>query len=343
MSDIKSKDNPVLDEEQALAALMQVAGPRPDVPDAVQDRVYASVLEAWEADSAQPRSEQVYVRVLRAWRRHTAWTRHRGWLIPAGLAATALLAFFLGNQPEPAKPLAVATVSKVLPAGPAGRTVFAGETLSTGADEGLGLLLARGDSLRVAAGSRVRFDAQDRMTLLEGRVYADTGEFVYRNGGLVIDTAFGSVTDIGTQFAVAIGDEVLDVAVREGRVDVQRQDQELIAVAGERLLVDAAGSASTQMIEPDSEFWAWTTQLAPEFDIDDKSLLDFLKWVSRESGMELVFASNDARLAAMRTDLHGSVAGFAPLEALPSVMATTAFRYRIDGATIVIENQASGN
>jgi ferric-dicitrate binding protein FerR (iron transport regulator) len=338
MSDFKRNNSQVADEEQALATLMRVAGPRPEVPDAAEKRVYARVLEAWEAESAQPRSEQVYVKVLRAWRRHTAWTRHRGWLVPAGVAATALLAFFLAIQPEPARPLSVATVSKVVPAGTAGKTVFAGETLSTGADEGLSLLLAKGDSLRIDAGSRVRFDAQDRVTLLEGRVYADTGDFVYRNGGLVIDTALGSVTDIGTQFAVAIGDELLDVAVREGRVDVQRQDQELVAVAGERLLVDSAGAVSAQAVEPHSEFWAWTTGLAPDFDIDDKSLLDFLKWVSRESGMELVFASSDSRLSAMRTDLHGSVAGLAPLEALPSVMATTAFRYRIEGTTIVIEN-----
>ena len=338
MSDIKDNNKPVLDEEQALATLMKIAGPRPEIPDAAEKRVYASVFEAWETESAEPRSEQVYVKVLRAWRRHTAWTRHRGWLVPAGVAATALLAFFLVNQPEPTRPLLVATVSKLMPAGSGGKPVYAGETLSTGTGEGLGLLLARGDSLRIDAGSRVRFDAPDRMTLLEGRIYADTGDFVYRNGGLVIDTALGSVTDIGTQFAVAIGDEVLDVAVREGRVDVQQQGQELVAVAGERLLVDAAGSASVQTIEAHSAFWAWTTELAPDFDIDDKSLLDFLKWVSRESGMELVFASNDVRLAAMRTDLHGSVAGFAPLEALPSVLATTAFSYRIDGATIVVGN-----
>ena len=38
----------------------------------------------------------------------------------------------------------------------------------------------------------------------------------------------------------------------------------------------------------------------------------------------------------MRTDLHGSVADFEPLEAVESVLATTKFDYRIEPDRIVL-------
>ena len=45
-------------------------------------------------------------------------------------------------------------------------------------------------------------------------------------------------------------------------------------------------------------------------------------------------------MSAMRTDLHGSVADFEPLEALESVLATTSFRYRIEADKIVVVEAA---
>jgi hypothetical protein len=85
------------------------------------------------------------------------------------------------------------------------------------------------------------------------------------------------------------------------------------------------------------EYWNWTTNLAPAFDIEGRSLMDFLKWAARESGRILYFEDTELRMAAMRTDLHGSIADFSPLEAIESVLATTAFRYHIEHDRIVIE------
>jgi hypothetical protein len=65
--------------------------------------------------------------------------------------------------------------------------------------------------------------------------------------------------------------------------------------------------------------------------------MEFLNWAARESGMELVFEDDELRMAAMRTDLHGSIASFTPLEAIASVLATTSFRHRIESGRIYIE------
>jgi len=53
--------------------------------------------------------------------------------------------------------------------------------------------------------------------------------------------------------------------------------------------------------------------------------------------MQLVFESDDLRMSAMRTDLHGPISGLKPKEAMVAVMATTSFRYRIESGTIYIE------
>ena len=185
--------------------------------------------------------------------------------------------------------------------------------------------------------SALRVDTRDQFTLLRGRVYADTGEFVYRDGGLRIDTMFGAVTDIGTQFAVSIQDDLLDVAVREGRVDVRHDTHKYVAMSGERIRLLEQGEVDVDPLALTDEYWNWTTQLAPAFDIEGRSLMDFLKWAARESGRILFFEDTELRMAAMRTDLHGSIADFSPLEAIESVLATTAFRYHIEPDKIVIE------
>jgi hypothetical protein len=108
-------------------------------------------------------------------------------------------------------------------------------------------------------------------------------------------------------------------------------------VAGERLRLGHDGQVTVDSIAPNDPYWNWTAALAPTFDIENKSLLDFLRWAARETGRELIFEDNELRMSAMRTDLHGSVADFAPLEALESVLATTNFHYRILADRIVIE------
>ena len=124
--------------------------------------------------------------------------------------------------------------------------------------------------------------------------------------------------------------------MREGRVDVQSSGQELIAVAGERLLIAQGESAQVNVLQPYDAYWDWVAELAPVYDLENRSLLDFLRWAARETGLKLVFEDNALRMAAMRTDLHGSVNDFTPVEAVQAVMSTTTFRYRIEADKIII-------
>jgi ferric-dicitrate binding protein FerR (iron transport regulator) len=329
-------------DEEALARLMRIAGPRPDIPPDVESRVYERVLKEWQVSTAPADSSRVYESVQRSWRMAGLRQQLVRWALPLAVAASAVLVAIMMQQPEVPSAPPVGTVARVigLPAetGVAkGDSVYPGATLTTGDGQGLSLLMVGSESVRLDSNSVLRIDERARFTLLKGRVYADTGRFAYRNGRLQVDTGLGVVTDVGTQFAVEFDGDTLDIAVREGRVDVQQDADAFVAIAGERLVVREAGSAEVTGLAPHSAYWSWAADLAPRFDIENKSLMDFLDWASREAGLELVFASDELRMAAMRTELHGSVDDFGPVEAIESVLATTAFKYRIENGKVIIE------
>jgi ferric-dicitrate binding protein FerR (iron transport regulator) len=343
MTDDKDKIGKQADDDASFANLMKLAGERPEIPLSVESRVYHQVQKEWQAATVEPNADKVYEKVHKSWRRNTLRGTLLRWMVPAGVAATVAITMMFVSQPEPVPLMVAATVSRVVGTGPIssvyteGAPVHAGDVISTGSDEGLSLLLARSESLRIDENTRIRVDAADQFTLLSGRIYADTGQFVYRNGGLKIDTEFGVVTDVGTQFSVATTDQSLDVAVREGRVDVRNQSATYAARMGERLTLVQDEGASVTDLDTHDEYWDWVVELTPTFDMTNKSLLDFLKWAARETGRELQFGSNESRMFAMRTDVHGSADGLTPDEALEAVLATTTVRYQIENDKIIID------
>ena len=333
------------DDDRSLENLLRLAGERAEIPLSIESRVYHRVQEEWRSSSAAPNGDRVYAQVKKSWRRDALRGRILRWLAPAGAAASAVLAFVLLSQPTPVAPLAVATVADVVTpmqaAGGyrAGSTVYEGDLVTTGPGGGVSLLLARNVSLRVDENTRVQIDAADEFTLLDGRVYADTGQFIYRNGGLQINTAFGVVSDIGTQFAVTAEDDSLAISVREGRVELAVGSEVHGAKMGQRLRLEKGQGAAIGTLDTHDPYWDWIADLTPTFDTSNKSLLDFLKWAARETGRELRFTTDESRMFAMRTDVHGSVSGLTPDEALVAILSTTSLEYRIENDKVVLEHR----
>lgn len=309
----------------SVARLIRLAGPRPLIPGDVQMRVHAAVRREWQG-SYQRR------RTLR-------------WGIPFALAAAvAVVTVGLVRAPEIAV-APIATIVKVDPTGSAaasgqlapGVAVYPGAEISTGT-RGVALALNNGISVRLQAGTSVTFESLESVLLDSGRLYADSGQSVYDTRSITVRTAVGSATDVGTQFAVEADGDRMQVAVREGKVDIAAGPDSWTAEAGDLLSVTSDGEANLAEISPYDSSWDWTSSLAPAFDIENRSLLDFLKWASRETGRELVFENDSARLAAMRTTLSGSIDDFTPMEAVASVLPTTRFGYRIETHRIVISS-----
>ena len=310
------------EDEATVSRLINLAGPRAEIPAELQSRVHANVRREWR-NATQARS-------------------HLRWAIPAALAATVLIAAIL-RVPAPENPsYPIGQIAQVARnPSPAtqyslGDNVFAGDVVRTGSDKGLGIALKDDISVRIAANSALRLDTADALTLLSGMVYVDTGERIYRDRHISVQTSSGTVTDVGTQFSVADAAGRMSVAVREGRVDIEVEQNSHSASAGTRLTF-AAGDVIREEVSPYDASWQWASALAPEFDIDQHSLLDFLEWASRETGKRLVFSNDQLREAAGDTKLFGSVRNLTPAEAIESVLTTTRFRYRIDAESIIIE------
>jgi hypothetical protein len=220
-----------------------------------------------------------------------------------------------------------------------GRAVHVGDSLRTGTNQRISIALDRGGSLRVAGDTVLRFDSAEVVALDRGMVYADSHVASEDHRGLVIHTELGSVTDVGTQFLVHVIPDHFEVAVREGRVDIAGNDTSYSIEAGDKLTIRDNLDTRYGHVSSTDEAWAWATEIAPGFDLENKFLFDFLEWAARETGKELVFANDDTLNQVKATTLIGDLRGFTPFEAIDLVITTTSFRYAIEEQRIFVADR----
>ena len=86
--------------------------------------------------------------------------------------------------------------------------MLSGTVLATG-DGRVAVSFADALSLRLDRGTRLRFDGHERVTLLQGALYVDSGGL---NVGppLTIATPAGEVRHVGTQFQVRVSGEITE-------------------------------------------------------------------------------------------------------------------------------------
>jgi hypothetical protein len=220
------------------------------------------------------------------------------------------------------------------------RPVLAGEGILAGrqyTSAGSSLItLVKGGGLRLAAGSVVEgIDARD-IRLDSGRVFLD---FPGGAPPFVLHTSAGTIEHIGTQFEVEASAAGIRIRVREGSVRMRTTTGTQDAEAGTEVLFSRAGPIVSRKVATYGPDWAWVETIAPEFEIEDQPLAGFLEWVARETGRHIQFADDGARDTALRTRLHGSIRGLAPLEALGRVLSTTSLRFEVHDDIIRISSQ----
>jgi ferric-dicitrate binding protein FerR (iron transport regulator) len=99
--------------------------------------------------------------------------------------------------------------------------------------------------------------------------------------------------------------------------------------AGSEVRISRDGKASHRAIASSDKSWDWTSVTTPNFEVDNRPLQEFLAWVARESGRELVLADEATRKQVATIRMHGSVNGLTPMQALSAVMAATPLRYEL--------------
>ena len=315
-----------VERERLLRQLFAQAEPRPQPPPSDTEEVRRAVLAEWEA-----------VTGWRVWRKRAAF---------GAVAAAALVTAFVyvGGGPAPSVPaplvarveqvqgvVTTATGARLV----AGSGVVAGTRLDTGEGQ-IGLRLASGGSLRVAARSRVVFVGSDEAELLAGALYFDSE--AQRTSEFAVMTDLGRVRDVGTQFLVRLDDERLDVGVREGLVNVTRDATSDTAHAGERLVAtQATNDLRRDSLPTFGGDWEWAERLAPPFDTNGRALGEFLAWFEAQTGRTVVFADAAVERTMRPAVLSGSVGDEPPMQKLSAVLALNDLTYLLDGDRVVIE------
>lgn len=221
-----------------------------------------------------------------------------------------------------------------------GLKIVSGSWLVTDTESRTAVRLANGQSLRLDVGSRLRLDSAQRMTLVRGAVYVDSG-LQSEAGCVEIDTPLGVARDIGTQFEIRIGNGSLSILVREGRVALLRATDELGVAEGTALMVTSDGNAETSPLNPWAEEWDWVQEVVPVLEIEGMRLIVFLDWVSRESGRWITFTDSDTEALARSTVLHGTIEGLSPSRAVRAVLPSCGMKVREESGVFVVSRATS--
>jgi ferric-dicitrate binding protein FerR (iron transport regulator) len=317
-------------EERDIARLLQAAGRREELPEAVKASWESRFREELEP-VIQRRKRRRHYRVL-------------------GLCAGVLLFGLVGLlaldpfSPLPAEILVTRALGNTSHTGKTGETgparpgsrLEVGSLLAT-ADRAYLALQYNGYDLRLNSHSRIRIEAGG-VHLLAGEVYVsnETGRGSAR--AFAVHTAYATVRDIGTQFTVRLGTGELVTTVRRGSIVINTEGGEHTAEAGgkpRRVSVDQQQTISAADV--DAEPWTWIYPLAPAFELDGSSAYDFLRWSVAESGRQLQFARPAAETYSRITTLHGDISKLDPEQAVAPVLATTHLRARVvEGNTLLV-------
>jgi ferric-dicitrate binding protein FerR (iron transport regulator) len=328
-----------MNDDEGIEALLRQVGARDEPSAAVMEEVRRALHDEWHATVAQRKRQR---RVL-------------AFGIAASIAVVAIVASWMLRVAAPDSDTAV-TIARIdgearLQSSPAepGRTLNVGDTVAVGAvlvtDDATRIALAHGPgaSMRIDRQSRIERVAQNRFRLSAGAVYIDASPAA-KGQELVIETLAGEVQHLGTQYQVRQANGIVEVAIREGRVEIARSSGVARAAAGERVRIDAAGEVRRSAISAQDPAWDWAEATSPPFAIHERTLAEFLGWVARETGRRVAYASPEAQRTAETLKLRGSIEGLDPDTALSAVLSTTEFtRYQTGDDSIGVRLARNGD
>jgi ferric-dicitrate binding protein FerR (iron transport regulator) len=196
------------------------------------------------------------------------------------------------------------------------------------------LALEGGGNLRVAAGTEFEIVGRDNYLLERGELYVDIPPGAHGSSAFMARTSAGEFRHVGTQFALAVAQDVTRLRVREGSVHWLAKGGESTVQAGTEVVFSATGKKSEKPLDTAGQEWDWTAKSTPDFEIEDRPLEQFLEWVARESGRKLILTDDKARQRVATIRMHGTVHGLTPLQALSAVMAATELRYDLPAGQI---------
>jgi ferric-dicitrate binding protein FerR (iron transport regulator) len=265
-----------MSEDDEVGRLLRAAGRRNEPSPETLQRMHRHVHAQWQATHAPRR-----------------W--HRGLAIAASIlvvsvAAGALYVATIGVAPGPqiarveGRPSSLRIERDALAWRSAddASLIETGDRVTTGST---GALLARlpsgGATLRMDRDTTLQWRDDNRVRLLRGRVYVDTGGAATRGPAdagspLVIEAADVLIEHVGTQYVTAISAGSVSVAVREGLVQVAigRERTQLARGEAATIATTPPGQATIRRdrVQTSGDGWRWADQLAPRLPLEGRTL-----------------------------------------------------------------------
>jgi len=202
----------------------------------------------------------------------------------------------------------------------------------------LTLHLADQSEIRIAANSE--FMAQANLIELKyGQLYHDTDDALIA-APLTILTDQGSVQHIGTRYLVSSEQGEVKVAVRSGKVKItsavdDQSDQ--ILENNQMASIKTNTPAEINTISAYDELWDWTFTAQAKFDLNNRSLYDFVNWYARQTGLNIEWQNLES--ASKRVRLQGNINNMSPEQAIKTVFYSTQYDYVIEAGLLQISQQ----
>ena len=219
-----------------------------------------------------------------------------------------------------------------------GQALHAGETLATASNGRVALALADDVSVRLDRDTQIVFLGARRISISHGALYVDSGARTpTHEPELLVETPAGAVHHVGTQYETRVIGSEVRITVREGKVELDTSAGTMqSASAGEQMTISSAGNVVRSAISPYDERWKWVSATAPPFNINGRSVAEFMTWAARELGRDVVYAGPAAQAEADRVLLNGSISGLSPEDALAAVLPTTPLRSDMRNGQLVV-------
>lgn len=322
-------------KEDDVRDLMEQAGPRSDPPPEHMFQIKSAFRARWEDH-------------VRKTHRPRISTWNLAWAAAAVVALGLGLWWWTTLVPTPGIPVGQVVAvegdvtmhrGRTTTALEPGGEVSAGAELTTGKTGRVALRLDSGTSLRLDSGTRVLVESVSAVTLERGALYADTGPTRSGGASIRVTTPLGVVTDVGTQFEVRLVEEdrgAVRVSVREGLVRIEGEETSGTAEAGVQLTLFAQGTFARADFAPHDPAWEWVVDLAPPFELEGRTLTEFLEWVTRETGREIRYADPKLEEVAQSIVLHGSMGDVTPSQAPDVVLPGAGLEHRVEEGVLIV-------
>jgi|GEM_PF-1177286 len=336
MDNKPSKNKPSLDVDRLLSQI----GSRTEPDQEKTIRTQAVVHQRWQQavlKQQQRRKQKI------------------SWAIAASVMLMATVTLFNFNQnSSEIEPIMFATTTNFSgdiqirhASGESWRTLQSNEAINAGTtiktnsiNSFLAMQLNDNSEIRMAGNTELIISSL-QLELIQGQIYHDTDES-YAAAPLIIKTNHGYVQHIGTRYMVSQEQETTKVAVRSGQVKLtpidSTQTQKTQTIEHNQLATLSNNKpASLSTISSNDELWNWTFVAQSTFNLDNKSLYDFIKWYAHQAGLTVDWQGFES--PSKRVRLQGNIHNMTAAKAIETVFYSTQYSYSINEGVLQIYKQ----